>query len=326
LRIAATKEGYAGIESPLLSLGESDPAKPHLVEPIRLERGVAVSGVVVDHGGNPVAGVWVRSNQLMVRDGFSGTLQSTETDEKGRFTVRDLAKGLTQLWVFYGRVTQGLSYFADGSPEEVRLKIPEHARELIPDRPFPPDAPLEPLAVGQSATEWHVSRWSDGRDRKLADQRGKVGVLFFWGISRGASVSALPALGKLATAFQSRGVEFLTIHTASEDEEYAQTQARKVLAFKGAPLVLAIDQTRNRYQDRGLTAFEYGIRGDPVFIVIDRAGKIAFRNDTASGSRNLSSIFRHMIQNPSEMTEQKVSELVERVLGDEIEKALKRED
>jgi alkyl hydroperoxide reductase subunit AhpC len=179
----------------------------------------------------------------------------------------------------------------------------------------------ETLAVGQPAAEWHVGRWSDGRYRKLADQRGKVVVLFFWGI-RGQSVSALPALGKLATAFQDRGVEFLAIHNAEEDEEYAQKQARKVLAFKGAPLVLAIDQTRNLTPDRGMTADQYGIRGQPVLVVIDRAGKIAFRNDTATGARNLSAIFRQMVQNPKEMTEQKANQLIERMLADEIEKVL----
>ena len=50
-------------------------------------------------------------------------------------------------------------------------------------------------------------------------------------------------MGKLAARFQPRGVEFLAIHNADPDEEL-QEQARKVLAFKGAPLVVAVDQSR----------------------------------------------------------------------------------
>lgn len=89
--------------------------------------------------------------------------------------------------------------------------------------------------MGRPAPEWQVGPWSDGRTRTLADQRGKVVVLYVWGISFWPSVGALPAMGRLATRFQPRGVEFLAIHNASLDEEDAREQGRKVLAFKGAP-------------------------------------------------------------------------------------------
>ena len=113
----------------------------------------------------------------------------------------------------------------------------------------------------------------------------------------------------------------MAIHNAAEDIEYAQKQARKVLAFKRAPLVLAIDQTRNRQHDRGMTAYRCGLQGHPGFIVIDRAGKISFRSDTATGTRNLSGIFSQIVQNPQKMTEHKANELTERTLAEEIENA-----
>ena len=81
-------------------------------------------------------------------------------------------------------------------------------------------------------------RWALGltANRELADWRGKVVVLYFWGISFWQSVGALPALGKLATEFQPRGVDVLAIHNAELDEEHAREQGRKVLAFKGVAI------------------------------------------------------------------------------------------
>ena len=57
--------------------------------------------------------------------------------------------------------------------------------------------------------------------------------------------------------------------------------------------------------------------------MIDRAGKIAFRSDTAAGAQNLSSVFRRVAEDPASMSEQKINEMVERTLAAELEKTLK---
>ena len=72
-----------------------------------------------------------------------------------------------------------------------------------------------------------------------------------------------------------------------------------------------------------MTAQQYGVSGYPVIILLDRAGKIAFRSDTAAGNRNLTAIFRQVVQNPKAITEEKAIELIERTLAEEIERALK---
>ncbi len=139
------------------------------------------------------------------------------------------------------------------------------------------------------------------------------------------SVSALPAMGKLAADFQPKGVEFVAIHNAEPDEERALEQARKALAFKGAPLVTAVDQTRIPRHARGVTAQRYGGQGFPlpVIIVIDRAGKIAFRSDTAAGAQNLSAAFRRGAEDPATTSEQMINELVIRTLAAALEKVLR---
>ena len=132
-------------------------------------------------------------------------------------------------------------------------------------------------------------------------------------------------VGKLATEFQPRGVEFLAIHHSALDEEVAKEQGRKVLAYKGAPLALAIDQTKDARYALGLTAQEYGLQPGlaTVIIVIDRAGKIAFRSDTVAGAGNLNTVFTKSLQNPANMTEESANDRVEQTLAAEIERTLR---
>ena len=63
-----------------------------------------------------------------------------------------------------------------------------------------------------------------------------------------------------------------------------------------------------------------------MIIVIDRAGKIAYRSDIAAGDHSLSASFRKIAQDPASLTEQQLNERVERTVTDELEKALKQKD
>ena len=323
--LTVTKAGYADVQFERLTLTDGDPEKPKVIDPIRLERGVSLRGFVVDHRGQPAAGARVQFTQLRVEAGLSGTFRTTRTDENGRFLIDDLHRGVTSIFVVHGKVRKSGHYLADGSAEAIRIKLPERVEEPGANIGAVLAPPPEPLAVGQPAPEWQVGPWSDGRPRKLADVRGKVVVLYFWGAGFWPSVSTLPVMGKLATRFQSRGVEFLAIHNAEPDEDLAREQGRKVLVFKGAPLVMAIDQSRIPRHARGVTLQRYGGQGFPlpVIIIIDRAGKIAFRSDTATGDRNPAAVLMQIPRNNGNMSEQQIGDLVERTLADEIEKALK---
>jgi thiol-disulfide isomerase/thioredoxin len=319
VRLSVTKEGYAGIQAPV-SLAEGDADRPQVVDPIRLEPGVSLSGVVLDHRGRVVPGARVQSLQRSLRVSSAGPPHATKTDENGRFTIPGLRRGVTMLYAFHEKVRASNFYLADGSPEAVRIKLP--ARMDAPAA-NPGAGPEEPLAVGAPAPEWKVGPWSDRLARKLADERGKVVVLYFWGMPFLQSVSVLPALGKVAAEFRPQNVEFLAIHSVEPDEETAREQGRRVLAFQGAPLAMAVDDAGLPGHPRGATGTLYGIGALPVLIVIDRAGKIAFRSDI-SGPGNLIAVFREMVHSPKDMSEQQASEIVRRTLAEEITKALKR--
>ena len=328
VRLTVTRDGFAGTDSPLLTLTESDPEKPQLVEPIRLERGVSLRGQVLDHRGQPVAGVMIRTNQPFLQGGSGGTPSTVQTDKDGRFVIDGGRRGVVGLHVFHGRLRKTGVYLADGSPEAIRIHLPDPANERAPDLAALRTAPPEPIAVGQPAPECQVGPWSDGRARTLADHRGKVVVLYFWGISFAPSVGALPSMGRLASRFRPRGVEFLAIHNAEPDEDVAREQGQKVLAFMGAPLVMAIDQTRIPRHAAGRHA--PAIRRPGLSLAGHHrhrpAGKITYRSDTAPDDRNPIRAFTqtaHLAQEAGGMTEPQLNEQVERTLAEEIEKPLK---
>jgi peroxiredoxin len=208
---------------------------------------------------------------------------------------------------------------ADGTRDEVRIQLQQ--RPAAPDRANVARAPrLGPIAVGQLAPEWLLSRWADGRIRTLAEYRDRVVVLYFWNIAALPSVSQLPAVAQLRNGFEPRGVVFIAIHEPGEDE----TQVRKVLDFKQSLLLYAIDLQNpvNRRGVFGATTLNYGVRRLPATIVIDRQGKVAFNTDAPvknpqpPAGKNARTV-------PDEaMTEQERNELFRTSLALEIEKVL----
>jgi RNA polymerase sigma factor (sigma-70 family) len=319
--IVAAKNGYAGFVAPPVALDEAAIGKFQVVDPIRLKPGVTVSGIVVDHCGQPVAGAWVRSDKPVPHIGLSENLQTARTDENGRFTLSNLRPGMTRLITYNGRTFYHYQHVRVGSTPSVLVRLPEDGYRQ--DTPRQGLARAEPLRPGQAAVEWQVGPWSDGRSHTLAADRGKPIVLYFWGTDFRQSVEALPALGKLAAAFEPRGVVFRMIHRPDGDEKLAIKEARRVLRLTKAPPTFALDQVRVERHSRGMTGQDYGIIDYPVLVLIDRAGKIAFRSDMTAGDKNLAGVFIRILTDPQAMTEEKSQQLVERAIGDEIESVLK---
>jgi hypothetical protein len=174
VRLTVTKEGYGGVQSPPVNLRDGDVERPGVVDEIRIARGVSLGGIVVDHRGQPVAGATVHSYPSRLDWGR----QKTVTDKNGRFLIRDLHRGVTRVLVYYEKIREHVAILADGKAGEVHIKLPERM-----DDPDPKIAALrahspEPVAIGGPAPEWQVGPWSDGRAHKLAEDRGKVVVLY----------------------------------------------------------------------------------------------------------------------------------------------------
>jgi hypothetical protein len=273
-----------------------------------------------------VAGARVSSTKPVAYNGLSEKTQTAWTDVNGRFTLNDLRRGMTTLIANAGpggaiSVYERLSVGSDQSAVLQLPELPRRSKLALEER-----TRSEPLRTGQAAVAWHVGPWSDGRPHELADDRGRVVLLYFWGTDFRQSVEALPALAKLAARFEPRGVGFRAIHRPAADEKRTLEDARRALALKQIRLTYAIDQVRIEGHSRGVTAQQYGVNHYPAVILIDRTGKIAFRSDEVDDDRNVAAVFMRILTDPQEMTEEKADRLVERAIAEEIESLLKRKD
>jgi thiol-disulfide isomerase/thioredoxin len=133
------------------------------------------------------------------------------------------------------------------------------------------DQPV-PLAPGDVAPEWDVTGWSDGKSRKLADVRGKVVFLDFWGVWCGPCRRSIPALKQLEKKYAEQGVVFLAIHSAGSKIE----EMNKALEEESWSVPSGLDKGEGIMQ--GATVQSYGVRGFPTVVVINREGKISYNS------------------------------------------------
>ena len=136
------------------------------------------------------------------------------------------------IYAFHEKVRNSGIYLADGSGDEIRIKLPERMED--------PGANIAALALprpihSRSANPPRTGKSARGPTTRCASLRTRVGKS--WSSTSGESPSGRasprsPAVGKLAAEFQPRGVEFLAIHNAERDTDVALEQARKVLASR----------------------------------------------------------------------------------------------
>ena len=131
-------------------------------------------------------------------------------------------------------------------------------RSGVEDRAAP-DAlegePAPPLAV----ENWQTA---DGEPLTLADFRGKVVLLDFWGTWCGPCLAAFPELKELRERFGPDGFEIVGVHTTAGAAEMAGYLAENPLPWPNAA-----DADR-------ATAAAYGVPSYPGVYLIDRAGTL----------------------------------------------------
>src|SRR5262249_18815291 len=122
---------------------------------------------------------------------------------------RNLKKGLLQFDARYGNLLAQTKVIVGGPSAQATL----HLKPMNPP-PAKLAATTKHLQPGDLAPEWKIAAWSDGRSRELADVRGKVVVLDFWGTWCGPCVQAVPTMKELEKKYKGQPVAFLSIHTA----------------------------------------------------------------------------------------------------------------
>jgi RNA polymerase sigma factor (sigma-70 family) len=306
------KDGFAGIDSqPFVFRPGGDGTQ--VAETLRLSPGASLSGTVVGPEDQPVVGALIETAR-----GWSQGTRSYRSGPNGRFTIPNLSKGVIKIAFTFGKLTELRQYVVDGKKEELKVQL--HAPPAAkPAAVAAKAAPRTSLTVGQSALEWHVRGWTDGKTRTLADFSGKVVFLEFWGIWCGSCVTSLPAIDRLREKFEPRGVVFLSIHTPGESMD----KIRKLFDLKKVSLVSAIDEGQGDNTDSGTTFRAYAVNGCPVSVLIDNKGKIAFRSNDPANRPAVEALVKKLGIDPQgPLTEEKLNRLFEAANSEAIESVL----
>ncbi len=257
-----TRDGYAGAETSPRAL-PSEPGAPLDLGRITLPRGKSLRVRVVDAAGKPAVGAWVEP-----RGGYAAIVESRATDADGSCVLKNLPPGIIKVFATYGTAGGNASGFPADEPAAITIRL-----KPIPQRPQANQPRLlRPLEPGTPAPELTVVGWADGKSRSLADYRGKVVVLDFWGLWCEPCVRMLPLLKRLESAYKDRDVVFLAIHTAGTDmDQVRDFQQHMKLDFATA---LDVGDDANE----GASVKKYSVRGFPTTYIIDRSGRIAWTN------------------------------------------------
>jgi thiol-disulfide isomerase/thioredoxin len=137
-----------------------------------------------------------------------------------------------------------------------------------------------------------IKAWKNGGPLKLADLRGKVVLLDFWGSWCGPCLSIVPELMKLHDEFKDKGLVILAVHDDSvasiaEMDRACEQSRKQSWGGRDIPYLIALDgggPTRIAYTSmsaRGATTAAYGIDSFPTTFLIGRDGTLVQTLDFA---------------------------------------------
>jgi thiol-disulfide isomerase/thioredoxin len=129
-----------------------------------------------------------------------------------------------------------------------------------------------------------IKGWKNGGAVKVADLRGKVVLLDFWGYWCGPCIGAMPNLMKLHDKYKDRGLVIVAVHDDSvasiEEMDGKLVEARKFWGGRDLPFLVALDgggQTRVRGGGQyvaGATTAAYLVPYFPTTVLVGRDGNV----------------------------------------------------
>lgn len=180
--------------------------------------------------------------------------------------------------------------------DDTDASLGEARRELVvPSGEGPLDLPpieLEPTprqkSVGRPAPELAATDLDTGRPVRLADFRGRVIVLDFWGYWCGPCTWNMPYLVELQRKFAGRRLTILALHDQSvqsraEYDRRIATVRRRAWGGRDLPFCVLLDRPDPGKADdqdpegNGTTIKRYGVEGFPTLLVIDGNGTMVDR-------------------------------------------------
>ncbi len=183
------------------------------------------------------------------------------------------------------------AYGTDTADKNVEISIAPGLTELNLDIDIPASAVAR--LIGKPAPELRsIKGWKGGEPVKLADLKGKVVLLDFWGAWCGPCIFAMPELVEMHEKYKDQGLVIIAVHddstesiqTMDESLKFAREQVwhKNDLPFRialdgGGEVVLEGGDTA-----RGATTARYAITMFPTQILIDRNGNVVGKRKTGA--------------------------------------------
>jgi beta-lactamase regulating signal transducer with metallopeptidase domain/thiol-disulfide isomerase/thioredoxin/protocatechuate 3,4-dioxygenase beta subunit len=224
----------------------------------------SVGGRVVDEAGDPMVGAQV---SLSGRD----SAQQTEgADGEGKFRFDSVVDEKITLQSHYPGYQWARKSVAAGSTDVILVLTKENGAQSA-DAVGQPKEQFDALK-GQLAPPLRAVAWLNSAPRTMAQLRGKVVLIDFWGIGCGPCVAALPGVQRAAEQLAAKGVVVIGLHAAGS----TPAELRKFAQEHHLTYPLAIDAPDGQNLSFGKTFREYTVVGIPSVAVIDRSGRVAY--------------------------------------------------
>ncbi len=111
----------------------------------------------------------------------------------------------------------------------------------------------------------------DGKTASLGDYKGKVLVIDFWGTWCGPCRQELPLVQKIYERYRERQVAFVGINWERDTGPDMNNRVRSYMTSTGLTFPCVLDSDRT-------AQIAYDVEGFPSLFVIDRTGKIRYKN------------------------------------------------
>ncbi|WP_111979237.1 TlpA family protein disulfide reductase [Algibacillus agarilyticus] len=119
------------------------------------------------------------------------------------------------------------------------------------------------LSVGDMAPDFTLKNL-EGKNQRLAEQKGQIIVLNFWASWCGPCRKEMPILETLHNKYTDLGVAVWAVNVEQESEA-----GRKFIADIGVNLPIFFDETNT-------ISANYDVKAMPTTVVIDRDGKVRY--------------------------------------------------
>ena len=173
-------------------------------------------------------------------------------------------------------------------PEGPALRKYQNDREIAPLKPGQVldvgSIELRPISgfkgVGKPATELHVAEWVKGEPVTLAELKGKVVLLDFWGLWCSPCRKAMPKLAELHEKYARDGLVIIALHDASLSKAALLDEKQQSLDLSDIPFRVAIDTLppqesgQTELRGKGKTIEAYGVTSFPTLLLIDKDGGV----------------------------------------------------